>query len=216
MPSMEPLRLQVWSDYVCPFCYLELPVLDRLSVEFGDRLRVEWRAFELRPEPVPTLDPAGEYLRSTWEQAVYPMARERGMTLRLPPVQPRSRRAFEAALFARSQERFAAMHEGLFRAFFEEGRDLADVGVLADVGQAAGLDPHEVRQAVESARFTSDVLEDQRLAHELGVGGVPAMRLLPPAPSRARELLVTGAQPEGTVRSLIEHMLDVPQNGGRS
>lgn len=208
MVPSEPLRLQVWSDYVCPFCYLELPVLERVAADFGERLQVEWRAFELRPEPAPTLDPGGEYLRSTWARAVYPMARERGMRLRLPPVQPRSRRAFEAALYAGSQQRFDAMHEGLFRAFFADGRDLADLDVLADVGAQAGLDPDAVREAVESGRFTSRVQEEQRQAHELGVGGVPALLAVPPPQSGAKALLVTGAQPEEVVRQMIERTLE--------
>ena len=89
------VRITVWSDYVCPFCYLEEPVLERIRAEYGPSIDVQWRAFELRPAPVPTLDPAGDYLRIVWNQAVYPMARQRGMTLRLPPRQPRSRRALE-------------------------------------------------------------------------------------------------------------------------
>ncbi|MDQ3309649.1 MAG: DsbA family protein, partial [Gemmatimonadota bacterium] len=66
MSANDQVRITVWSDYVCPFCYLEEPVLDRIREEYGNRLEVEWKAFELRPDPVPTLDPAGEYLRTTW------------------------------------------------------------------------------------------------------------------------------------------------------
>src|ERR671921_1915983 len=133
MSDNIPIRISVWSDYVCPFCYLELPVLDRIAAEFDGRIEIDWLAFELRPEPAPTLDPNGEYLHEVWTKSVYPMAAERGMTLRLPPVQPRSRKAFEAAEFARSRGRFDPMHRALFRAFFEEGRDLADVDVLLDI-----------------------------------------------------------------------------------
>ena len=79
-------------------------------------VRVEWRAFELRPDPVPTLDPDGAYLHRVWNQSVYPMARERGLTLRLPPVQPRSRKAHEATAFARSAGRADATAEALFGA----------------------------------------------------------------------------------------------------
>ncbi len=87
------IQLHVWSDYVCPFCYLELPELERLRSETGSHLQIEWRAFELRPEPQPTLDPDGEYLHRAWNSSVYPMAAERGLDLKLPPVQPRSRKA---------------------------------------------------------------------------------------------------------------------------
>src|SRR5438128_1468188 len=56
MDTHTPIRIDVWSDYVCPFCYLELPALQRLQQQFGDQVKVVWRAFELRPDPKPTLD----------------------------------------------------------------------------------------------------------------------------------------------------------------
>ena len=95
MTESPAVRLLVWSDYVCPFCYLEVPVLDAVREHYGDRVVLDWRAFELRPEPEPTLDPDGAYLHRAWGQSVYPLAEQRGMTLRLPPVQPRSRKAFQ-------------------------------------------------------------------------------------------------------------------------
>src|SRR3569623_1835394 len=119
MTAQSQIRLDVWSDYVCPFCYLELPMIERLQAELGDALSVGWRAFELRPEPVPTLDPGGEYLRSAWARVVYPMAAQRGMALTLPPLQPRSRTALEAAAL---QE---ALEEGRHREAVLEDKHLA-------------------------------------------------------------------------------------------
>ena len=66
------IRIDVWSDYVCPFCYLEQPVLRRIARQYQGKVVLEWRAFELRPEPVPTLDPDCEYLHAIWNRAVYP------------------------------------------------------------------------------------------------------------------------------------------------
>ncbi len=131
MAESEIMQVQVdvWSDYVCPFCYLEQPVLDRIAQEYVERVGIRWRAFELRPDPVPTLKPDGTYLRDIWARAVYPMAKERGMSLRLPPVQPRSRLAHEAAHFAATQGLFDAMNTALFRAFFEDGCDIGDLAV---------------------------------------------------------------------------------------
>jgi predicted DsbA family dithiol-disulfide isomerase len=83
------VQVDVWSDYVCPFCYLEQPVLDRIAQEFGVRVGIRWRAFELRPDPVPTLKPDGTYLRDIWARAVYPMAKERGMTLPAADAAPK-------------------------------------------------------------------------------------------------------------------------------
>ena len=85
-------------------------------------IEVVWRAFELRPEPVATLDPRGEYLQRVWKNSVYPMAERLGMTMKLPPVQPRSRLAHEAAHWAREQGRFDDYHAAVFRAFLKEGK----------------------------------------------------------------------------------------------
>lgn len=207
MSESLPVQIAVWSDYVCPFCYLELPVLDRLKAEFDARLdvhlEVDWLAFELRPEPAPTLDPDGAYLHRVWTESVYPMAAERGLALRLPPVQPRSRKAFEAAEFARGKGRFDAMHRALFRAFFEDGRDLADLDVLLEIGRSAGLDGPELREALESGRHAEKVLADQRLARELGITGVPALVVS----AVDKGYLVSGAQPYEALRGVLDRAL---------
>lgn len=167
------IRIDVWSDYVCPLCYLELPPLQRLQAEMGERLSVRWRAFELRPEPEPTLDPDAPYLHQVWGQSVYPMAAERGMTLRLPLVQPRSRAALEAAAFARAKGAFDAMHAALFRAFFVDGQDLADGEVLVGIARSVGLDGEELREALLQGRHQPEVLVDHAMARRLGLRGVP-------------------------------------------
>ncbi|CAN5734105.1 DsbA family protein [soil metagenome] len=208
MSANDRIRITVWSDYVCPFCYLEEPVLDRIREEYGNQVEVEWKAFELRPDPVPALEPNGEYLRTTWKRAVYPMARQRGMTLRLPPVQPRSRKALEAAEFARDQGGFEAMHTALFRAFFEDGRDLNDPDVLLDLGASVGLDREQLRTALEEGRYTDRVLADERLAFELGVRAVPTMLVGRAGESLEAAEAVSGAQPYEYVRAAVERALD--------
>ncbi len=205
-----PLELDVWSDYVCPFCYLEEPILNRMREEFGDQLTVRWRAFELRPEPVPTLPPHGDYLVDIWDRAVYPMARERGMTLKLPPVQPRSRRALEAAEFAREQGKFDAMHAAIFRAFFEEGRDIGEMETLLGLGEKCGLERSALENALTSGEFRARVLADEELSKELGVSGVPAMLLRRHDEPLTAARSLSGAQPEFMVRAAIQHLLQNP------
>lgn len=72
----DRLSVTIFSDYVCPFCYLGLPVAARLQRELPEQVEVKWKAFELRPEPAPLLDPRGAYLARVWSEAVYPLARE--------------------------------------------------------------------------------------------------------------------------------------------
>ena len=207
---MDPtLHIDIWSDYVCPFCYLEMPVLDRLRRERDGQVVIAWRDFELRPEPVPTLDPDGEYLHRVWGQSVYPMARERGMTLRLPPVQPRSRKALEAAAFAGEADRFDAMHEALFCAFFKHGRDIGKAAVLQEIGASVGLDPDRLGGALADGRHTAGVLEDERIAATIGITGVPAM-LLSRSDGGGRAYLLSGAVPGAALAEAVERALAEP------
>lgn len=190
-----PLVIDIWSDYVCPFCYLEMPELAQLQQREGAGLTLNWRAFELRPEPVPTLPPDGDYLRSTWARAVYPMAAERGMRLKLPPVQPRSRLAFEAVAHARSQGRGDALHLAVFRAFFEDGRDIGDPEILADLGAEVGLDRAALRTALATGAHAAEVQADQALAQRLGIRGVPMMVLRRADATPDEGVGLSGAQP---------------------
>ena len=199
--------IDVWSDYVCPFCWLEASVLDRVRARFGDAVEVRWHAFELRPDPVPTLDPAGEYLRSTWARAVYPMAADRGMVLKLPPVQPRSRKAFEATAFAHDAGRGDAMREALFRAFFEDGRDIGRDDVLAGIGRAVGLDGDALAAALARGEHTACVLDDERAAERLGVRGVPLMVVRRVDEPLHAGLPLSGAQPDEAVKAAVTQRL---------
>ena len=162
-------------------------------------VKVIWRAFELRPEPVPTLDPQGDYLQRAWKNSVYPLAERLGITMKLPPVQPRSRLAHKAAHWARSEGRFDDYHAGLFGAFFERGEDIGDVGVLISLASELGLRSDSLREALEAHEFEKSVLEDEREAEALGVGGVPAF-------VANRRAALTGVQTVGNLRRLVEHV----------
>jgi predicted DsbA family dithiol-disulfide isomerase len=206
--ATEPLiQIDVWSDYVCPFCYLELPVLDELRDAYGDALEVRWHAFELRPDPVPTLDPAGDYLRDTWARSVYPLADERGMTLRLPPVQPRSRKAFEVLCFAREEGRVDAVHRAIFKAFFEDGSDIGNTDVLLDIAASCGLDVEDLGDALTDGHYTDDVIADERFATDLGVTGVPFAIVSRDSPEgERRAIALRGAAPRENFEAAITRL----------
>lgn len=195
--------IMVWSDYVCPFCYLALPELRRAAAERD--VDVAWRAFELRPEPQATLDPDGEYLHNTWDSAVYPMAEQRGMVLRLPPVQPRSRLAAVTAAFAQDKGAFDLVHEALFRAFFEDGLDIGDPSVLLDIATTCGLDSAELHRAFDDPTLVARVVADEALAARIGLAGVPAMVIS----HEGQHFLLSGAQPA----EVIAHAIDQARSG---
>lgn len=154
------------------------------------------RAFELRPDPVPTLDPQGEYLTRVWREVVYPMAERMGMPLRLPPVQPRSRLAHEAARFAAGQGCLEAFHEEVFRAFFQRGEDIDRADVLVELGKGVGLEGAALRQALATREFETEVTADEELAESLGVHAVPAYVV-------DRRRVVTGVRTVEELRGLV-------------
>jgi predicted DsbA family dithiol-disulfide isomerase len=208
------ILIDVWSDYVCPFCYLAEPTLAQVEQEFKKAVQITWRAFELRPDPVPTLDPNGEYLREIWARAVYPMAEQRGLRLRLPPMQPRSRWAHEAAAFARAQKRFAALHDALFRAFFEEGKHIGHLDTVVQLGETVGLNPEHLRRALREGRYRAGVLSDEATARELGLAGVPATLVRAACEPLERSIVVEGAQPYEAFQKAVTRVLDHAGRGG--
>lgn len=159
-------------------------------------VEVVWRAFELRPEPAPTLDPKGEYLERVWRDSVYPLSQRFGVTMRQPPVQPRSRRAHEAAYWARDEGRFDEYNEAVFRAFFERGEDIGDMDALVMLADELGLEGAALRVALERREYESRVLEDERDAQALGISGVPAFVAV-------RRAMLSGVQPVERLKELI-------------
>ncbi|MGI8638583.1 MAG: DsbA family oxidoreductase [Pyrinomonadaceae bacterium] len=137
-------------------------------------IEILWRAFELRPEPVPTLPPDGEYLHRVWNASVYPMAESLGIVMKLPPVQPRSRLAHEAAHWARTLGKFEAMNAEIFRAFFERGENIGEVEVLVSLASKLDLEIDSLRRALEGREFEKSVIADEQEAAMLGLSGVPA------------------------------------------
>jgi len=162
-------------------------------------VNITWRAFELRPEPAPTLDPAGDYLRRAWANSVYPMAERLGVDMKLPPLQPRSRRAHEAAHWAGQQRRFDDYHRAVFRAFFERGEDIGDVDVLVALANAQGLPGDSLRHALEQRAFEESVLRDERDAQLMGLGGVPAF-------VADRRAAATGVQTVEGLKGLLDYV----------
>ena len=193
---MEKITIEIFSDYVWPFCWLAESVVAEL-VNSESNIEILWRAFELRPEPVPTLPPDGEYLHRVWNDSVYPMAESMGVMMKLPPVQPRSRLAHEAAHWARTQGKFEQMNAAIFRAFFERGENIGETDILLSLASALDLESDHLRRALESREFERSVIADEQAAEQLGVSGVPAF-------VANRKFALSGVQSFESLKMLVE------------
>ena len=194
------VTIRVYSDYVCPFCYLaEFTLREAIR---GKDVEVEWMPFELRPDPAETLRPEAEYLRRAWVNSVYPIARRMGVPITLPAVspQPHTHTAFEGFQLAKDHGKGGEYNHRVLAAFFVEGRDTGDIGVLTELAGEVGLDEAEFEQALTSRMFREAHRRALRLAHEeAGVTGVPMLVI--------GDRTLTGLQDPETLEAVIEQEL---------
>ena len=173
-------KVKIYSDYVCPFCYLGEKVLEEVLQENPELdVEIEWMPFELRPFPKPTLRPEEEYLPKVWRTSVYPMAENMGIDIKLPMVspQPHTHLAFEGFQFAKEQGKGDAYTMRLFEAFFKENQDLGKVEVLTKLAEEVGLDPEAFREVLESRKYKEQHEEALEKSYQMGIQAVPTFQI---------------------------------------
>ena len=204
MSESSRVIVEFFGDYVCPFSYLTQPVLYAARDQLGDSIELIWRGLELCPYPMPQLDPTSAEFTQRWHEQVETIASERGLAPLLPSVLPRSRRAMEAAAFARQAGAFDAMHKALFSAFYEQGRDISSIDELVKIGGDAGLNRLDLRKVLERGSYVLQVTADQQEAAIYGVQGVPVMVLRREDQPKSQAQALWGAQPLDGVLQGIE------------
>jgi predicted DsbA family dithiol-disulfide isomerase len=197
-----PLTVEIWSDVVCPWCYIGKRRFEAALAAFdhADDVTLMWRSFELDPEaPRLAEGTAAERLA-----AKYGMSLERAAQLHAEMTE---RAAAEGLDFrfdrARGGNTFdahrlihlaatyghqAAAQERFMRAYFTEGEAISDPQTLVRVIAEVGVDPAEAADVLQTDRFAEDVRQDEVLASSLGIQGVPFFVL-------DRRYGVSGAQP---------------------
>jgi len=195
------LRVEIWSDVICPWCYIGKRRFERALEQFEHRDAVEvvWKSFELDPsapaEPQPQLERLATKYGVSREEAgqmnarVSGLAAELGLEYHLQNAL--SGNTFDAhQLIQLGRERGVqdALKEALLKAYFTDGIAISDRDALVSVAASVGLDPAEARAVLEEGRYADAVREDEDLAQMLGATGVPFFVL-------DRRYGVVGAQP---------------------
>jgi predicted DsbA family dithiol-disulfide isomerase len=205
---VRPVRLVVWSDYLCPWCYNASVRLTKLQHELAGALEIEWRAFLLRPQPRAAGDREAELHRfARYTQSwLRPAAEPDAGSFRVwesgegPPSH--SVPAHLAAKAARrlGPEAFAALHPRLLRAYFAESRDISARPVLEALWRESGLPP-EAFAACDDPSLLRQVLAEHADAVEQGASGVPAAKLA------GQDAVLVGALPLETYRRWVVRQL---------
>lgn len=173
--STTPIKIQVWTDFVCPFCLLGESIIEK-AIE-GLNVEVEWMPFELRPYPTPTLKPEDEYLPRVWKASVYPMAERLGVPIQLPTVspQPYTRKAFLGLQYAKQQGKGNEYTTAVMKAFFQQNLNIGEDQVLKNILANLGLNPVGLDEFVSSPQANAQHDSDLQYAKHLGIQAVPSL-----------------------------------------
>lgn len=174
MDEVKATKLTIYSDYVCPWCYVGQGVVERLKAEHD--VAVDWRPFYLRPDTPPEGMELPVYLQaqaSSTTERLRQMARANGMEMVIPVRIPNTRLAHEATEYAREQGKADDFHRIVFRKYYGEGQDIGQWEVLRAAAEEAGLNADEMERLVTGRRYTTTVEDQVEEAFALGITGVP-------------------------------------------
>lgn len=134
---------------------------------------------------------------------LFQMAAAEGIAFKSTPVIANSHRALELAEFARAHDRFAAVHRGIFAAYFERAQNIGELDVLCEVAEQAGLSAAAARESLSAGRYAADVDQQVEWARENGLTSTPTFVL-------DDRFVVTGAQ-EYPLFEQVMQRLQVPR-----
>jgi predicted DsbA family dithiol-disulfide isomerase len=204
------VQVEIWSDVVCPWCYIGKRRFEKALARFehADEVEVHWRSFELDPRaPARREGDSAEHLAAKYGMPVEVarqrlaemdrLAAEEGLDYEL--AETTGGNTFDAHRLIHLGEEHGvgdAVKEALLHAYFVERVPVSDADVLRRVGVGAGLDPGEVDELLGGSRFADAVRADEAEATELGATGVPFFVI-------DRAFGVPGAQDDETFLAIL-------------
>ncbi|OYU56551.1 MAG: disulfide bond formation protein DsbA [Chitinophagaceae bacterium BSSC1] len=205
------MKIEIWSDVVCPFCYIGKRKFEKALEGFDqkEQVEIEWKSFQLDSEMAPAkgisvhqylADRKGVSLEKGKEMNDYMtnMAKEVGLEYDFEKaVISNTLNAHRLLHFAKTKGLQQEAKERLFASYYTMGRDLGDLDTLVMIAQEIGLDPAAVRTMLESDEFINDVKMDQYHASQIGVQGVPFFVF-------NNKYAVSGAQPSSVFSEVLE------------
>lgn len=217
------MKVEIWSDIMCPFCYIGKRNFEAALKEFEakDEIEIEWKSFQLDPtitkkfeQKVSTYEYLAERKGMSVERSkelhdhVVETARKVGLTYNFDKsVVANSFDAHKLIQLAKTKGLGDAAEESLFKAYFTDGKDMSDHPTLIQLGKEIGLNEEEIKAVLTSEAFDSKVNFDISEGHQLGVTGVPFFVF-------DRKYAVSGAQPIETFLNALKQSHAASKNEG--
>ncbi|MFR1709435.1 MAG: DsbA family oxidoreductase [Clostridium sp.] len=196
------MKIEIWSDFVCSFCYIGKRKLEIAlnKFEYRDEVEIDFKSFELDPTSKKKVDGnmheiiakkygiTVEQAKASNEQIIL-QAKEGGLNYNFDDIIPTN--TFDAhrlTHYAKAEGKKTEMSERLFKAYFTEALNISDYKVLSDLASEVGLKGDEALKFLESDKYKAEVREDEETASRYGISGVPYFVL-------NNKFAVPGAQP---------------------
>jgi predicted DsbA family dithiol-disulfide isomerase len=209
---MNKMKIEIWSDIVCPFCYIGKRKFENALDQFAHKneVQVEWKSFQLNPEMQTDKNKnIYQYLaeRKGWSveqsrnihEQMARTAKEVGLNYNFDKAVPAN--TFNAHRLIHLAAKYDLQNEAeerLFSAYFTEGKNIDDKEILERLGIRIGLPEEEIRNILETDAYAYEVTMDEAEAQQLGVRGVPFFVI-------DSKYAVSGAQPSETFLKALQH-----------
>ncbi len=204
------MRVDVWSDVVCPFCYIGKKRLEHVAAEAGIDLEIHWHSFELDPDAPAKHDTsnterlAKKYGRTyeemeEMERNIAAMAASEGIDFQWQKANSgNSFNAHRIIHLAQSKGLGNEAKEAFFHAYMTEGLAIGEREVVEEIASRIGLDNAEVEYVLDTNELSDFVRHDEKIAHEqLNVTGVPFFVF-------DQRIALAGAQPREVFLQVLE------------
>ncbi|MBG6110820.1 protein disulfide-isomerase [Flavobacterium sp. CG_23.5] len=211
------LKVQIWSDIMCPFCYIgKRRIEEALNLfEHKEAVEIEWKSYQLDASFIASTDDnmvehlAAKYRKDNdWAQNMLDNMTQNAKTAGLDfhfekSVLANSLNAHRLLHLAKKHSLANDLEELLFKAYLTEGKNVNDINTLTELGIQVGLDSEAIAQVLNSDKYAEEVKEDQEEANAIGVQGVPFFVF-------DNKYAISGAQP---ATSFLETLEKVWQEG---
>lgn len=198
----EKMKVEIWSDIVCPFCYIGKRNFEKALGSFPQKnqIEIEWKSFQLAPDMQTVIgkSPAEHLAESkgisiedamSMNKSVTERAREVGLEFNYDKaITANTMKAHMFSHFAKKYGKQNEAEELLFRSYFTDGKNIDDIHTLLDLAKELDLDTAELKPILETDLLHDTVREDIYEASQLGVRGVPFFVF-------DRKYAISGAQP---------------------